>query len=170
MTTEKQYHGGCYCGAVRFTLTGPPNGAQACHCSICRRLQGSTFGVEAAFWPRENLTVTDGAELLTEFLSPARYSRNFCHKCGTRAFMSFEKAAMPIPLVAVYPTILDEVYGEPALLPEFKPVRHIYYANRLYDICDGVAKFADMPAEFGGSGQLLSDRGEQLQSEEGAKA
>lgn len=42
--------GGCYCGAVRYVLrlaSADDARTQVCHCSACRRMHGSVFGVAA---------------------------------------------------------------------------------------------------------------------------
>lgn len=85
--TEDQKHthqGGCYCGSVRYEISSDPQFTMVCHCSICRRLQSSAMGAPATFFPVDGVKVTKGQEHLTEFLSPRRYSRAFCNKCGTR--------------------------------------------------------------------------------------
>jgi hypothetical protein len=33
---EKTFEGQCYCGAVKITVTGDPEGAGYCHCVSCR--------------------------------------------------------------------------------------------------------------------------------------
>ncbi len=36
------YHGGCMCGAVRYTLNVRPLAVNACHCNGCKKLTGAT--------------------------------------------------------------------------------------------------------------------------------
>ena len=156
------YNGGCYCGKVRFELTGPVQSAQVCHCSICRHLQSSSLGQLASFFKKEDFNVTEGKDFLNEFVTPLKYSRKFCKECGTRIGISFEKADFDVPFVVVYPTTIDELKNTKDLPNEFKPQRHIFYADRLYDQNDGVMKFADMPKEFGGSGKMLDHSGQEI--------
>ena len=157
--SEATYSGGCFCGEVRFSIRGPVRSAQVCHCSICRQLQGSSLGQLAAFFNVDDFKIEKGADKITTYLSPLKYSRNFCSTCGSRVNLSFEKADMEIPFVVVYPTMLDELKSAETLPDEFRPARHIFYADRLYDNNDGIPKFVDMPAEFGGSGKVLNDNG-----------
>ena len=35
--------GGCGCGAVRYSVTGPPKWASHCHCRDCRRTAGAAY-------------------------------------------------------------------------------------------------------------------------------
>ena len=39
----------------------------------------------------------------------------------------------------------------------YQPTCHFHYASKTLSIKDGLPKFADVPAEFGGSGQMLAD-------------
>ena len=43
---------------------------------------------------------------------------------------------------------------------DFKPTVHINYENSVLPIRDGLPKFKDMPEDWGGSGEFLSDRPE----------
>ncbi len=36
--------GGCLCGAVRFTISGPLRGIVLCHCSQCLKIHGHIAG------------------------------------------------------------------------------------------------------------------------------
>ena len=156
---EERYEGGCYCGAVRYELTAPPQATMVCHCSICRHLNGSAMGSPATFFPVEGFRLTQGADHVSEFLSPAKFSRTFCELCGTRLWMGFEKSEFDIPMVAIYTTTLDQIVNGGPLQAPFAPEQHAFYADRLYDCLDGKPKLVDMPEHFGGSGKMLDDRG-----------
>ena len=39
----------------------------------------------------------------------------------------------------------------------YEPAFHIYYAERVMDIADGLPKFADMPEQFRGSGETVDE-------------
>ena len=36
--------GTCLCGAVRYTIDGELSSLSHCHCSMCRKSQGTNFG------------------------------------------------------------------------------------------------------------------------------
>ncbi len=36
--------GGCFCGAIRYQVDGPPRRVTHCHCLHCRRTSGAPFG------------------------------------------------------------------------------------------------------------------------------
>ena len=163
--SNHSHQGGCYCGSVRYEISSDPQFTLVCHCSICRRLQSSALGAPATFFPVEGLKVTEGEEHLTEFLSPRRFSRVFCNKCGSRLWSNMENSDLNLPMVAVYTTNLDENVHADGLHREYEPSAHLFYANRLYDCLDGKPKFVDMAEDFGGSGEMLSDRGEPISAE-----
>ena len=56
---DDTHSGGCLCGAVRYTVTGAPVRAVACHCKFCQRRTGSAFIV--SIWFDEGNTRIEGA-------------------------------------------------------------------------------------------------------------
>jgi hypothetical protein len=36
-----------------------------------------------------------------------------------------------------------------------EPVMHVQYASRVMDVNDGLPKFKDFPADFGGTGEMV---------------
>lgn len=76
------YIGGCLCGGVRFEINGPIKNIVYCHCSQCRKPQGSAFAsngvVQAA-----DFSVVSGAELLKGFEATPGQTKYFCGTCGS---------------------------------------------------------------------------------------
>ncbi len=74
--------GSCLCGGIAFEIAGPLAPIQVCHCSQCRKAQGSAFAanipVEAAAF-----RLIRGAELLTAYESSPGKQREFCRGCGS---------------------------------------------------------------------------------------
>jgi hypothetical protein len=70
--------GRCLCGAVRIGIDSLPEGASACHCTMCRRWSG------AAFWgfvvPAEAVHVTGE---VARYRSSSFAERVWCPACGT---------------------------------------------------------------------------------------
>ena len=52
-------------------------------------------------------------------------------------------------LVDVYPNAVPGLAHVPEL--------HVHYGNKTVSVKDGLPKFKDMPADFGGSGDMLPD-------------
>jgi hypothetical protein len=79
--------GRCLCGAVRFEIDGELSPIQICHCSQCRRAQGSAFAANipvdvAAF------RLVAGAEDLRSYESSPGKTRRFCGRCGSPVLSS----------------------------------------------------------------------------------
>ncbi|BGP15684.1 hypothetical protein JCM10213v2_003673 [Rhodosporidiobolus nylandii] len=91
------YDGGCYCGAVRYTieLQSPDEEARSsmCHCKNCSKFTGCTYGLTIMI-PKLSLTYTAGTSakgendgaLKTHTAdngSGSQLTRWFCQVCGT---------------------------------------------------------------------------------------
>ena len=76
------YQGGCLCGAVRYEIHGDIRNIVHCHCSLCRKAQGTghaTNGIVAA----SEFKLTTGTDRLTDYESPPGQTRYFCATCGS---------------------------------------------------------------------------------------
>lgn len=78
----KPYQGSCLCGKVRFEITGDINHIVYCHCSRCRKAQGSAFATNG------NVNTCDfhflsGEEFLTGYQSSPGQTKYFCKHCGS---------------------------------------------------------------------------------------
>jgi hypothetical protein len=79
---KRIYKGGCLCGKVRFEITGVIEGIVFCHCSRCRKAQGSAFAANGNVESNEFRIIT-GAELLTGYESTPQQTKYFCRICGS---------------------------------------------------------------------------------------
>ena len=84
-----EIHGGCRCGAVRYTLAldALPR-TYACHCRDCQTWTGSAFS-QQTFLPEASLSVT-GPLAVYELITPSgRISiQRMCAVCHTRVYNS----------------------------------------------------------------------------------
>jgi len=86
---ETALTGGCACGAVRYTVMGPPYVVNNCHCRLCQRQTGSTSVVNA-FFETERLT-QHGGETSRHVVKAGSGNDHVivrCTNCGT-ALWSF---------------------------------------------------------------------------------
>jgi hypothetical protein len=74
--------GRCLCGEVRYEIQGDIGPIVLCHCSQCRRAQGSAFGANAEVGARD-FAVVAGATNIKEFESSPGKRRAFCGVCGS---------------------------------------------------------------------------------------
>jgi len=74
--------GSCLCGGVRYRYDGEIEEISICHCSQCRKAQGSAF---AAVSPvaSARFEIIAGADLLKEYRSSPGKVRVFCATCGS---------------------------------------------------------------------------------------
>jgi hypothetical protein len=110
--------GGCFCGAVRYRITGQPAHVTNCHCSMCRRTSGAPF-VAWAVVKKPNFAFTEGEPARLDSSSEGR--RSFCGRCGTP--LTCELSAQP-ELVDVTVCSMDD----PAPL---RPKDHIWTDSRV---------------------------------------
>lgn len=144
MNETATYHGACFCGAVRLTATGAPAGMGYCHCSDCRHWSAGPINA-FTLWPPAAVKVTQGAEHIDTYHKTENSYRKWCKKCGGHLFS--EHPGMG----------LTDVYA--AILPElpFAPGLHVFYGEGKVKVKDGLPKFKDLPADFGGSGEMLPE-------------
>ncbi len=87
--SENSISGGYLCGAVRCELNAPAHDVYHCHCSICRKLQGTlypTYGIVA----RSGFRLTKGADNLRTYHSSEEAHRHFCKTCGGHVFADID--------------------------------------------------------------------------------
>ena len=135
-----KYQAARFCGTVRYEVSADPVDAKICHCQVCQKLHGAPMQWAAIFHKR-HVRFTDGLNHLYLFNSElGRHERLLpckisCRECGTpiadegrRMFLAF-------------PTLFD--FGHRVEVPEsFKPTCHIFYGNRVVDICDDLPKWS----------------------------
>jgi len=75
--------GGCHCGAVTFTVTGPVREVIYCHCEQCRRQSGHFVAATAC---DDGQLAVAGAGSLTWYAASDTAKRGFCATCGSLMF------------------------------------------------------------------------------------
>ena len=74
--------GKCLCGSVEFELTGPMPAIYQCHCSLCRRITGSSANA-ATVVDREQLRWLRGEASIQRYVTDTGYQSHFCRSCGS---------------------------------------------------------------------------------------
>ena len=87
------FSGGCFCRAVRFTVTAPATPFVVCHCRDCQYASGGA-PANVLVVPRDGLEVVSGSDALRSFKTVAdsghEVTRQFCSVCGTPMFEVLE--------------------------------------------------------------------------------
>lgn len=76
------YTGGCLCGSVQFEIKGPIRNIVYCHCSQCRKAQGSAFATNGIV-KASDFDILTGADSLTGYESSPGQTKYFCKICGS---------------------------------------------------------------------------------------
>jgi hypothetical protein len=136
--------GRCFCGAVQIEVEGQPEAMGYCHCESCRSWSASPVNA-FSLWKPASVKVAKGAEKVATYAKTPMSERQYCTVCGGHLMTNHP----PLGLVDVYAATIPEL--------DFKPALHINYAERVLAIKDGLPKMKDVPREFGGSGDVLSE-------------
>jgi hypothetical protein len=75
------HSGSCLCRAVRFEIAGELAPIQVCHCSDCRKAQGSAFATNIPM-AVSDFRLIAGADRLKAYESSPGKERVFCADCG----------------------------------------------------------------------------------------
>jgi len=85
------YQGGCLCGAVQFEIQGTISDIVCCHCSRCRKVQGSAFATNGNV-EGEKFVLTQGENKLSAYESTKGQKKYFCKTCGSPIMSKSESA------------------------------------------------------------------------------
>ena len=113
------YKGGCLCGAVRFFITGPIRNIVYCHCSRCRRAQGSAFATNGIV-EADDFELTKGVHNLSAYQATSGSTKFFCRTCGS-PIMSKKDSAPEVVRVRIG-TIETEIAE--------RPMAHIFATSK----------------------------------------
>jgi hypothetical protein len=117
--------GGCFCGAIRYRVTGAPGNSMVCHCRTCRRVATAPVVAWLTF-AAERFEFTRGQPI--EFRSSAPVTRTFCGACGSPLTYRHTRSLSEIDVTSCS---LDD--------PErFPPTHHSWLSHDL-----GWVKFGD---------------------------
>jgi hypothetical protein len=122
--------GGCFCGRIRYEVTGTPFHETNCHCSICRRTTGAPLVAWFTVRPSEFRWLSGNP---CQFRSSAQATRSFCAHCGTQ--LTFQGDEYPDE-IDVTTCSLDQ--------PETVPPRdhsHVSSKLRWIALSDGLPQF-----------------------------
>ena len=139
MSEDTIREGSCFCGAVRFTVTGEPVAMGYCHCESCRHWSAGPVNA-FTLWAPDAVRITAGADDIGTYHRTPNSHRKWCRNCGGHVLTEHPL----MELVDVYAVLIPD-------LP-FEPQVHVNYQESVLRVHDGVTKLKDVPEEMGGSG------------------
>lgn len=126
------YKGGCLCGAIRFAINGPIRNIVYCHCSLCRKAQGSAFATNGIV-AREHFHFIQGQDKLTGYESTPGQTKYFCSLCGSP--MLSKNRSKPDQVRVRIGTIESDITE--------RPMAHIFATSKANweDICGDLPRY-----------------------------
>jgi hypothetical protein len=126
------YSGACLCGRIRFEIHGSIDNIVYCHCSLCRKAQGSAFATNGNV-KRTHFRFIHGEDQLTRYESSPGHHKLFCRHCGS-------------PILSTNESQPDKVrirLGSIESAIEEHPVAHIFASSRANwdEICDELPQY-----------------------------
>jgi len=79
-------HGSCLCGAVQYAIDHDLTSMSHCHCSMCRKSQGTNFATFAGA-PASKVSWHSGVHLIRHYRSAVHTERCFCEQCGSTVYV-----------------------------------------------------------------------------------
>lgn len=79
---RSKYIGGCLCGKVRYEIDGEIKDIIYCHCSQCRKAQGTAFATNGNV-SVDAFNYIAGENELTSYESTPGQTKYFCRHCGS---------------------------------------------------------------------------------------
>jgi len=144
MSNRETYKGSCFCGAVKFTVSGEPAGMGYCHCESCRHWSAGPVNA-FTLWSPEAVKITQGADNIGTYNKTPQSSRKWCKNCGGHIFTEHPEWGV----TDVYAAVLHQLTIQPGV--------HVNYQEAVLHVRDGLPKMKDLPAEMGGSGDTLAE-------------
>lgn len=128
------YLGGCLCNKIRFEIHGTLRNIIYCHCSQCRKAQGSAFATNGIV-SAEAFKIVQGEQALSAYATNDTQTKYFCRHCGS-------------PIMSKNRRFPDQVrvrLGTIETPIKERPEAHIFVTSRAeWDhICDDLPQFEE---------------------------
>ena len=128
--------GSCLCNAVQYELASEPGPIVMCHCSRCRKANGTAYATNAPIATADFRLLT-GQDMLAEYESSPGVFRVFCRRCASPLYS--RRTAQPEMLRLRIGTLDTPLQGRPAM--------HVFAASKAEwdEIHDELPQFAERP-------------------------
>ncbi|WP_295076189.1 GFA family protein [Tabrizicola sp.] len=134
LTTDRRLTGGCYCGAVGYTVADRFDYALICHCGNCRRTTGSAFKPFAGI-SHDRLTITRGADHLL-VNGDDQTNNTHCATCGSLLYSVVRDGGW---VHVAMGTLID--------VPTIRPSAHVFVGSKApwHEITDDLPQYQEFP-------------------------
>jgi len=128
--------GSCLCNSVQYEIHGELGPTMMCHCSKCRKANGSAYAVNAAV-KTDEFHFVKGKELVSEFESSPGVFRTFCKQCGSPLYSRRPSQ----------PELLRFRIGTLDTSVEVKPIAHVFVGSKASwdEIHDDIPQYEERP-------------------------
>ncbi|MCY1428104.1 Glutathione-dependent formaldehyde-activating enzyme [compost metagenome] len=128
--------GSCLCNSVQYEIHGELGPIVMCHCSRCRKANGSAFATNAPV-NAADFHLIHGQNALAEYQSSPGVFRVFCGKCGSPLYS--RRPAMPELLRLRIGTLDTPIEG--------RPTAHIFVGSKAEwcEILDELPQYPERP-------------------------
>ena len=130
--------GSCLCGGIRYSVRGELGAMVVCHCSRCRKANGTAFQAVVPI-ATAGFELLEGAELLAGYESSPGVHRMFCRRCASPLYS--RRDAMPELLRLRVGSLDTPLSAGPAM--------HIFVGSKAdwYEIHDRAEQHQTRPGE-----------------------
>ena len=124
--------GECFCGEVKYRISGSLRDARSCHCSRCRKAFSSQASAYALVDSNE-FEWLSGHQLLSTYVGKHGYGLQFCKVCGSTLCGVFNDQ--------IHGVTLGCLNGD----PEVELARHIFVGSKAKweTIPEGVVQYSE---------------------------
>ena len=105
MAQEAELDGGCLCGAIRYTLTGPSLFVSQCACRDCQKATGTGHTTIVGIHHSQLALTGTPATYTNAGATGGKVTRHFCGTCGGRLYTSGD---LPGEVIMVQAGSLDD--------------------------------------------------------------
>lgn len=128
--------GSCLCHAIEYEIHGELGPVMMCHCSKCRKANGSAYAINAMV-NTNAFVIVKGQDAISEYESTPGVFRSFCKHCGS-------------PLVSRRPSQPDIVRLRIGTLDtpvDVKAMAHIFVGSKASwdEIHDDIPQYEERP-------------------------
>lgn len=128
--------GSCLCNSVQYEVRGELGPIVMCHCSRCRKANGSAFATNAPI-NSADFRLLHGKDALAEYESSPNVFRVFCKRCGSPLYS--RRPAQPELLRLRIGTLDTPI--------DARPTAHIFVGSKAEwcEILDVLPQYAERP-------------------------